>query len=97
MRTLKLDYVREAMNGCVENDYKLICRAGRILLGLAEGHYDIDVKDNMKRSFKCSLYRKFMRAYTRYIIANPNMVQALAEDCSFTSIIDGKHTGIIEP
>lgn len=97
MRTLKLDYVREAMNGCVENDYKMICRAGRILSGLAEGGYEIDVEDNMKRAFKCSLYRKFMRAYTRYIIANPNAVQAIAIDCSFTSMIYGEYTGIIEP
>ena len=97
MRTLKLDYVREVITGCVENDYKMICRAGRILLGLAEGHYDIDVKENIKRSFKCSLYRKFMRAYTRYIIANPNAVQSLAIDCSFTSMIDGEYTGIVEP
>lgn len=97
MRTLKLDYVREAMKGCVNTDYKMICRAGRILSGLAEGYYDIDVEDNMKRSFKCSLYRKFMRAYTRYIIANPNAVQDLAVDCSFTSMIDGEFTGIVEP
>lgn len=97
MRTLKLDYVKEAMDGCVKNDYKMICRAGRILLGLTEGHYDIVVEDNMKRAFKCSLYRKFMRAYTRYIIANPNSVQSLSIDCCFTSMINGEQTGIIEP
>lgn len=97
MRTLSLDYVKEALEGCVNNDYKMICRAGRILSGLAEGHYDIEVEANMKRAFKCSLYRKFMRAYTRYIIANPNSIQALSVDCSFTSMIDGEYTGIIEP
>lgn len=31
MKTLKEQYVREAMEGCVNNDYKLICRAGRIV------------------------------------------------------------------
>jgi hypothetical protein len=97
MKTLKLDHVKEVMEGCVNNDYTMICIAGQILLGLAEGRYEIDAEDNLKRALKSSLYRKFMRAYTRYIIANPNSVQSLSIDCCFTSMINGEQVGIIEP
>lgn len=98
MRTLPFDYVNEAMQGCIKNDYDMICRAGEILLGLAEGSCDIEVdKDYMKIAFKCTLYRRFMRAYTRYIIANPSYVQSLSIDCFFSSKINGEYVGIIEP
>lgn len=94
MKTLKEQYVREAMEGCVNNDYKLICRAGRIVQGLNAGLYDIDVEDNIKQFFKASLYRKFMRAYTRYILNNPNCVDLIASDLSIYSMANGESTGI---
>lgn len=97
MIILKLDYIKEAMNGCVKNDYKMIRRAGQILLGLAEGYYDINIEDDMKRALKGILYKKFMRAYTRYVIANPNSIHSLSIDCCFASIIHGEYAGIVEP
>ena len=96
MKTVRLEYLREIMEGCVNNDYKSICRAGRLLDDLASGLKDIEVEERMKKSFKTSLYRKFMRAYTRYILANPNSIQDLAIDCSFTAIVAGEYTGIKE-
>lgn len=98
MKILKLDYVREAMQGCVNDDYDMICRAGEIILGLTEGSCEIDVEEKFtKTAFKCTLYRKFMRAYTRYIIANPNYIQSLSIDCFFSSKINGEYSGIKEP
>ena len=94
MKTLRKEYVDEAMQGCLENDYKLICRAARIVQGLAEGGYEIDVEDNIKRCYKASLYRKFMRAYTRYVLSNPNCVQELARDICISSMENGEYTGI---
>lgn len=96
MKTLKEEYVREAMDGCVNNNYKLICRAGRIVQGFSEGIYDIDVEDNIKRYFKASLYRKFMRAYARYILANPNCIDLMASDLCINSMANGESTGIID-
>ena len=94
MKTLRKEYVEEAMQGCLENDYKLICRAARIVQGLVEGGYEIDVEDNIKRCYKASLYRKFMRAYTRYVLSNPNCVQELARDICISSMENGEYTGI---
>lgn len=94
MKTLRKEYVEEAMQGCLDNDYKLICRTARIVQGLAEGGYDIDVEDNIKRCYKASLYRKFMRAYTRYVLSNPNCVQELARDICISSMENGEYTGI---
>lgn len=94
MKTLREEYVEEAMQGCVNNDYKLICRAGRIIQGLSEGIYDINVEDTIKRYLKASLYRKFMRAYTRYILANPNCIDLIARDLSIYSMANGESTGI---
>lgn len=94
MKTLKEEYVREAMDGCVNNDYKLICRAGRIVQGLSEGVYDIDAENRIKRFVKASLYRKFMRAYARYIITNPNGTDLMASDLCINSIANGESTGI---
>lgn len=96
MKIVSLDYVREVMEGCVNNDYKSICRASRLINDLAEGTKDIEVSENMKRAFKCSLYRKFMRAYTRYILNNHNVIKDIAIDCSFTSMVNGEYTGIEE-
>lgn len=96
MKTLTEVYVKEAIDGCVENDYKLICRTGRILQGLAEGIYDIDVEDNIKRYLKASLYRKFMRAYSRYIINNPNSIEDIARDICIASMENGEYAGIRE-
>lgn len=86
MKTVKLEYLREIMEGCINNNYKSICQAGRLLDDLASGLKDIEVEESMKRSFKTSLYRKFMRAYTRYILANPNIINQMAIDCSFASM-----------
>ena len=94
MKTLRKEYVEEAMQGCLNDDYKLICRAGRIIQGLAEGGYEIDVEDRIKRCYKASLYRKFMRAYTRYVLNNPNCVQDLARDICISSMENGEYTGI---
>jgi hypothetical protein len=96
MKTIKLEYLREIMEGCVNNDYNSICQAGRLLDDLASGLKDIEVEESMKRSFKTSLYRKFMRAYTRYILANHNVINQIAVDCSFASMADGEYTGIEE-
>ena len=96
MKTLKEQYVRETMEGCVNDDYKFICRAGRIIQGLAEGGYDIDIEDNIKRSFKASLYRKFMRAYTRYILNNPNAINTISQDICISSMANGAYTGVNE-
>lgn len=96
MKTLRKEYVEEAMQGCVNNDYKLICRAARIVQGLNEELYDIDVEDNLKRYFKASLYRKFMRAYTRYILNNPNSIQAIAKDICISAMANGEYIGINE-
>lgn len=96
MKTIKLEYLREIMEGCKDNDYKSICKAGRLVCDLASGLKDVEVEDRMKNSFKTSLYRKFMRAYTRYILANPNVITQIAIDCSFTAIVNGEFTGIEE-
>jgi hypothetical protein len=96
MKTIKLEYLREIMEGCLNDDYKSICRAGRLLDDIASGLKDIEVEENMKWAFKTSLYRKFMRAYTRYILANPNIINQIAIDCSFTSMVNGECTGIEE-
>lgn len=96
MKTYNLEYVKEAMEGCVNNDYKLICRAGRLLEGFARGN-SIGCKANMKLYYITSLYRKFMRAYTRYIIANPNCIESISKDCIFDAMANGESIGINEP
>lgn len=96
MKKIKEEALREIMEGCVNNDYKSICKAGRLLADLASGLKDIEAEERMKSHFKMSLYRKFMRAYTRYILANPNVINQIAVDCSFTSIANGEYTGIKE-
>lgn len=96
MKTVKLEYVKEVMEGCLNDDYKSICKAGRLLNSLAEHSVDIDVEDPMKRVFKCSLYRKFMRAYSRYIINNPNAIIDIAVECGFSSMNEGRYGGINE-
>lgn len=95
MKTFKLDYVKEAMEGCVNNDYKMICRAAKLLDAFSRG-CKIDCEDNVENIFKTSLYRKFMRAYTRYILSNPNIIKDISIDCMFTSMHDGEYTGIDE-
>lgn len=96
MKKIKEEYLREIMEGCVNNDYNSICLAGKLLNDLASGLKDIEVEERMKMFFKTSLYRKFMRAYTRYILANPNMINQIAMDCSFTSMANGEYMGIEE-
>lgn len=96
MKIVNLDYVRDVMEGCVNNDYNSICKASRLINDLAEGTKDIEVDERMKRAFKSSLFRKFMRAYTRYILNNPNVIRDIAIDCSFTSMSNGEYTGIDE-
>lgn len=96
MKLLKEEYVREAIYGCENNDYKLICRAGRIIRGISKGIYDIDVEDSIKCYFKVSLYRRFMRAYTRYIIANPNEIDLFAKDLGINSMSNEENTNIID-
>lgn len=96
MKIIKTEYLQEIMEGCQNNDYQSICKAGRLISDLAAGHKDIGVEERMKSAFKTSLYRKFMRAYTRYILANPNSINNLAVDCSFTSMANGEYTGIEE-
>ena len=97
MKTYNLEYVREAMEGCVNNDYKLICRAGRLLETFARGSATIDCEDDMIPLLKTSLYRKFMRAYTRYIIANPNCIEHISKDCLFDAMANGNSISINEP
>ena len=96
MKKIKEEYLREIMDGCVNNDYNSICKAGRLLSDIASGLKDIEAEERMKGFLKTSLYRKFMRAYTRYILANPNVINQIAMDCSFTSMTNGEYTGIEE-
>lgn len=96
MKKIKEEALREIMEGCVNNDYKSICKAGRLLADMASGLKDIEAEENIKSYLKTSLYRKFMRAYTRYILANPNIINHIAVDCSFTSMANGEYTGIEE-
>ena len=96
MKRVKIEHLQEIMRGCIDNDYKSICQAGRLLSDLASGLKDIEAEDRMKSHFKTSLYRKFMRAYTRYILANPQVINQIAIDCSFTSMANGEYTGIKE-
>lgn len=97
MKTYNLEYVKEAMEGCTNDDYKLICRAGRLLESFAAGHATINCENNFKYFYITSLYRKFMRAYTRYIIANPNSIESISKDCSFNAMAYGESIGIREP
>ena len=97
MKTYTVQYVRETMDGCVNNDYKLICRAGRLLESFARNAATIDCEDDIKFYYITSLYRKFMRAYTRYIIANPNCIESISEDCIFNAMANGDSIGINEP
>lgn len=96
MKRIKEEALREIMEGCMSDDYKSICKAGRLLSDLAFGLKDIEAEERVRGFLKTSLYRKFMRAYTRYILANPNSINQIAVDCSFTSMIDGEYTGIKE-
>lgn len=96
MKKIKEEALREIMEGCVNNDYKSICKAGRLLADMASDLKDIEAEERMKGFLKTSLYRKFMRAYTRYILANPNVISHIAVDCSFTSMANGEYTGIEE-
>ena len=96
MKKIKLESLQEIMEGCVNNDYKSICKAGRLISDMTSGLKDIEAEEPMKKYFKTSLYRKFMRAYTRYILANPNVINQIAVDCSFTSMANGEYTGIEE-
>ena len=96
MKRIKEEALREIMEGCVGNDYKSICKAGRLLADIAFGLKDIEAEERMRGFLKTSLYRKFMRAYTRYILANPNSINQIAIDCSFTSMANGEYTGIEE-
>lgn len=96
MKRIKEEAFREIMEGCIDNDYKSICKAGRLLSDLASGLKDIEAEERVRGFLKTSLYRKFMRAYTRYILANPNVINQIAVDCSFTSIANGEYTGIKE-
>ena len=96
MNRIKEEALREIMEGCMSDDYKSICKAGRLLSELASGLKDIEAEERMRGFLKTSLYRKFMRAYTRYILTNPNVINQIAIDCSFTSMADGEYTGIKE-
>lgn len=96
MKKIKEEALREIMEGCKNNDYNSICKAGRLLADMASGLKDIEAEENIKSYLKTSLYRKFMRAYTRYILANPNVINYIAVDCSFTSMANGEYTGIKE-
>ena len=96
MKTIKIEHLQEIMRGCIDNDYKSICQAGRLLSDLASGLKDIEAEDRIKSFLKTSLYRKYMRAYTRYSLANPQIINQIAIDCSFTSMANGEYTGIEE-
>ena len=95
MKNYDLNYVQKAMQGCVDNNYKMICRAARILEGLARGN-SINCEDKMKTYYISSLYRKFLRSYTRYILNNPNAILDISRDCNFSAIAGGEYIGINE-
>ena len=90
MKQYRLEAIEEIMNGCVNNDYKSICKAGRLI----ENGYTIDCDPNMIRAYKSSLYRKFMRAYTRYIQLNPHCIKDIATDCCFNNFANVENVGI---
>ena len=96
MKRIKEEALHEIMEGCVNDDYKSICKAGRLLSDIAFGLKDIEAEERMRDFLKTSLFRKFMRAYTRYILANPQIINQIAIDCSFTSMANGEYTGIEE-
>ena len=96
MRTRTFEYLTCVMQGCKSDDYQSICKASMLLTALATGREDIEVEPEMRRIYIDSLYRKFMRAYTRYILANPNSLHQISEDCNFTSMSNGEYTGIEE-
>ena len=96
MKRIKEEALREIMEGCVNDNYKSICKAGRLLSDLAFGLKDIEAEERMRGFLKTSLFRKFMRAYTRYILANPQVISQIAMDCSFTAMNNGEYTGIEE-
>ena len=96
MKRIKEEALREIMEGCVNDNYKSICKAGRLLSDIAFGLKDIEAEERMRGFLKTSLFRKFMRAYTRYILANPQVINQIAVDCSFTHMADSKYTGIEE-
>ena len=96
MKRIKEEALREIMEGCVNDDYKSICKAGRLLSDLASGLKDIEAEERIRGFLKTSLYRKYMRAYTRYILANPQIINQIAMDCSFTAMNNGEYTGIKE-
>ena len=54
MKKIKVECLQEIIEGCVNNDYKSICSAGRLLADLASGLKDIEVEEHMKSSFKTS-------------------------------------------
>lgn len=93
MKQYRLEAIVNIMNGCTNNDYKSICKAGRLI----ENGYTIDCDPNMIRKYKSSLYRKFMRAYTRYVLSNPNCIKDIASDCCFNQFENGENVGIWEP
>lgn len=95
MKTYRLTAIQETMQGCVENEYKSIVRASYFLIGFLRGN-DIDCDEKMKPFIKESLYRKYMRAYSRYIKNNPNIIKEISEDCCFSSMMNGEYTGIDE-
>ena len=96
MGTRTYEYLTSVMQGCKSDDYQSICKASSLLRALAMGREDIQVEPEMRRIYIDSLYRKFMRAYTRYILANPHMIKTVSEDLSFMSYGEGVSKGIEE-
>lgn len=96
MRYYTLQYVKETIEG-IDNNYKLICRASKLLGNFAKGAAMIDCKDDMKSHYVSLLYRRFMHAYTNYIVANPNCIKSLLEDCEFNATCNGEFFDINNP
>ena len=97
MKQYTKQVINKIMRGCQNDDYTSIVSASRIICKFIEGSADIDCDSEMKDFMKISLWRNFMRAYSRYIKNNPNAILCISIDCIFSSMILGDYAGIEEP
>lgn len=96
MKQYTKEAIERIMMGCQNDDYNSIVSASRIICIFVEGNADIDCDPVMKPIMKISLWRKFMRAYSRFIRNNPHAIMNISIDCFFSSIIKGERKGIEE-
>lgn len=96
MKQYTKEAIERVMQGCQNDDSNSIVMASRIICKFIEGNADIDCDPVMKPIMKISLWRKFMRAYSRFIRTNPHAITTMSIYCFFSSIVNGEHKGIEE-